>query len=149
MLHTCDQADAPGVEDAARLWVSCKLTLTPSGHSLEVLQVSPTIRDEMIERPLLPLPTFPGVSANQYLLPNLSGINDATHQEALEQEAERFLMQYCREALEYPQPVPIRKIAEDKMGLTLITDKAVRRKGETEDSLMQRYQYSELEADCE
>ena len=112
-LHTCDQADAPGVEDAARLWVSCKLTLTPSGHSLEVLQVSPTIHEEMVERPLLPLPTFPGVSANQYLLPNLSGINDATHQEALEQEAERFLLQYCREALECPKPVPIRKIAED------------------------------------
>ena len=125
VLHTCDQADAPGVEDAARLWVSCKLTLTPSGHSLEVLRVSPTIHEEMVERPLLPLPTFPGVSANQYLLPNLSGINDATHQEALEQEAERFLMQYCREALEYLQPVPIRKIAEDKMGLTLITDKSL------------------------
>ena len=125
VLHTCDQADAPGVEDAARLWVSCKLTLTPSGHSLEVLRVSPTIHEEMVERPLLPLPTFPGVSANQYLLPNLSGISDATHQEALEQEAERFLMQYCREALECPQTVPIRKIAEDKMGLTLITDKSL------------------------
>lgn len=125
VLHTCDQADAPGVEDAARLLVSCKLILTPGRHGLEVLQVSPTIRDEMVERPLLPLPTFPGVSANQYLLPNLSGINDATHQEALEQEAERFLMQYCREALECPKPVPIRKIAEDKMGLTLITDKSL------------------------
>ena len=124
-LHTCGNPTATETEDAARLWVSCKLTLTPGGHSLEVLQVSPTIRDEMVERPLLPLPTFPGVSANQYLLPNLSGINDATHQEALEQEAERFLMQYCREALEYPQPVPIRKIAEDKMGLTLITDKSL------------------------
>lgn len=124
-LHTCGNPTATETEDAARLWGSCKLTLTPGGHSLEVLQVSPTIRDEMVERPLLPLPTFPGVSANQYLLPNLSGINDATHQEALEQEAERFLMQYCREALEYPQPVPIRKIAEDKMGLTLITDKSL------------------------
>ena len=149
VLHTCDQADAPGVEDAARLWVSCKLILTPGRHGLEVLQVSPTIHEEMVERPLLPLPAFPGVRANQYLLPDLSGINDETHQEALEQEAERFLMQYCKEALECPKPVPIRKIAEDKMGLTLITDKAVRRKGETEDSLMQRYQYSELEADCE
>ena len=108
------------MEDAARLWVSCKLTLTPSGHSLEVLQVSPTIHEEMVERPLLPLPAFPGVRANQYLLPDLSGINDATHQEALEQEAERFLMQYCREALEYLQPVPIRKIAEDKMGCAII-----------------------------
>lgn len=125
VLHTCGNPTATETEDAARLWVSCKLTLTPSGHSLEVLQVSPTIHEEMVERPLLPLPAFPGVRANQYLLPDLSGINDATHQEALEQEAERFLMQYCREALEYLQPVPIRKIAEDKMGLTLITDKSL------------------------
>lgn len=125
ILHTSDAADISATEDAARLWVSCKLTLTPGGHSLEVLQVSPTIRDEMVERPLLPLTTFQGVSANQYLLPDLSGISDAAHQEALEQEAERFLLQYCRDAVECPQPVPIRKIAEDKMGLTLITDKSL------------------------
>ena len=124
-LHSGDTTGISSTEDAARLWVSCKLTLTPGGHSIEVLQVSPTIRDEIVERPLLPLPTSPGVSANQYLLPKLSGINDATHQEALEQEAERFLMQYCREALECPKPVPIRKIAEDRMGLTLITDKSL------------------------
>lgn len=124
-LHTSDAADISATEDAARLWVSCKLTLTPGGYSLEVLQVSPTSKDEMVERPLLPLPTFQGVSANQYLLPDLSGISDAAHQEALEREAERFLMQYCREAVECPQPVPIRKIAEDKMGLTLITDKSL------------------------
>ena len=124
-LHTGDAADISLTEDAARLWVSCKLILTPSGHSLEVLQVSPTARDEVAERPLLPLPTFPGVCANQYLLPDLSGISDATHQEALEREAERFLMQYCREALECPQPIPIRQIAEDKMNLTLITDKSL------------------------
>lgn len=124
-LHSGGAADIPVTEDAARLWVSCKLNLVPGGHSLEVLQVSPTIHEEMVERPLLPLPAFPGVRANQYLLPDLSGINDAAHQEALEQEAERFLMQYCREALECPKPVPIRKIAEDKMGLTLITDKSL------------------------
>ena len=124
-LHTGDTTGISATEGAARLWVACKLILTPGGHSLEVLQVSPTIRDEMIERPLLPLPTFPGVSANQYLLPDLSGIDDVAHQEALEKEAERFLMRYCREAVEYPQPVPIRKIAEDKMGLTLIADKSL------------------------
>lgn len=124
-LHTGTATGISATEDTARLWVSCKLILTPGGHSLEVLQVSPTIQEEMIERPLLPLPNFPGVSANQYLLPDLSGISDAAHQEALEQEAERFLMQYCREALERPQPIPIRKIAEDKMGLTLITDKSL------------------------
>lgn len=124
-LHTGDTTGISKTEDSARLWVSCKLTLTPSGHSLEVLQVSPTIHEEMVERPLLPLLAFPGIRASQYLLPDLSGINDAAHQEALEKEAERFLTQYCREALECPQPVPIRKITEDKMGLTLITDKSL------------------------
>lgn len=124
-LHAVDAAVISLTEEGTRLWVSCKLILTPGGHSLEVLQVSPTIRDEMVERPLLPSPTFPGVSANQYLLPDLSGINDAAHQEALEQEAERFLMRYCMEALERPQPISIRKIAEDRMGLTLITDKSL------------------------
>ena len=124
-LHACGSAGVHGGEDAARLWVSCKLTLTPGGHRLEVLQVSPTIRDEMVERPLLPLLPFPGVPANQYLLPDLSGINDDAHQEALEREAERFLAQYYGEALERPQAVPIRKIAEDKMELTIITDKSL------------------------
>lgn len=124
-LHACGSAGAHGGEDAARLWVSCKLTLTPGGHRLEVLQVSPTIRDEMVERPLLPLLPFPGVPANQYLLPDLSGINDDAHQEALEREAERFLAQYYGEALGRPQAVPIRKIAEDKMELTIITDKSL------------------------
>ena len=125
ILHTGGATGIFATEDAARLWVSCKLILTPGGHSLEVLQVSPTVQKEMVERPLLPSPTFQGVSANQYLLPDFSGINDAAHQEALEQEAVRFLMQYFREAVECPQSVSVHKIAEDKMGLTLITDKSL------------------------
>ena len=78
-----------------------------------------------MREPLYPLLDFPGVSANQNLLPDLSGINDATHKESLEKEAERFLMQYCREALEQPQAVPIRQIAEEKMGINLIVDKSL------------------------
>lgn len=124
-LHSGDTTGISATEDAARLWVSCKLTLTPGGHSIEVLQVSPTIRDEIVKRPLLPLPTSPGVSANQYLLPDLSGMNDAAHKERLEKEAERFLMQYCRKALEQPQTVPIRQIAEEKMSINLIVDKSL------------------------
>ena len=78
-----------------------------------------------MRKPLYPLPEFPGVSANQNLLPDLSGMNDAAHKESLEKEAERFLMQYCREALEQPQAVPIRQIAEEKMGINLVVDKSL------------------------
>lgn len=104
-------------------WVSCKLLLLPDGHCMEAFQVNPMINGEYTRKALYPLPVFPGVSANQNLLPDLSGMNDAAHKESLEKEAERFLMQYCREALEQPQAVPIRQIVEEKMGINLIIDK--------------------------
>ena len=78
-----------------------------------------------MREPLYPLPELPGMSANQNLLPDLSGMDDAAHKECLEKEAEQFLMQYCREALEQPQVVPIRQIAEEKMGINLIVDKSL------------------------
>lgn len=117
-----------GVPDNAEgkfFWVSCKLTLLPNGHHLEVLQVNPMVNGEYTREPLYPLPDFPGVPANQNLLPDLSGMDDAAYKESLEKEAERFLFQYCREALEQPQAVPIRQIAEEKMGISLIVDKSL------------------------
>lgn len=116
---------APDEEEGKSFWVSCKLTMLPVGHRLEVLQVNPMVNGEYMREPLYPLPEFPGVSANQNLLPDLSGMDDAAHKESLEKEAERFLMQYCREALEQPQVVPIRQIAEEKMGINLIVDKSL------------------------
>ena len=116
---------APDEEEGKFFWVSCKLTLLPNEHRLEVLQVNPMVDGEYTRKPRHPLPDFPGVSANQNLLPDLSGMNDAAHKESLEKEAERFLMQYCREALEQPQVVPIRQIAEEKMGINLIADKSL------------------------
>lgn len=107
------------------LWTSCKLTLLSAGHRMEVLQVNPMVNGEYTREPLHPLLEFPGVSANQNLLPDLSGMYDAAHKERLEKEAERFLMQYCREALEQPQAVPIRQIAEEKMSINLIVDKSL------------------------
>ena len=101
----------PDEEKGKFLWTSCKLTLLPAGHRLEVLQVNPMVDGEYMREPLYPLPEFPGVSANQNLLPDLSGMDDAAHKESLEKEAERFLTQYCREALNQPQAVPIRQIA--------------------------------------
>lgn len=116
---------APDEEEEKLFWVSCKLTLLPDGHRLEVLQVNPMVDGEYTREPLYPLSDFLGVSANQNLLPDLSGMNDAAHKESLEKEAERFLMQYCRKALEQPQAVPIRQIAEEKMGIRLIVDKSL------------------------
>ena len=107
------------------LWTSCKLTLLSAGHRMEVLQVNPMVNGEYTREPLHPLLEFPGVSANQNLLPDLSGMYDAAHKESLEKEAERFLTQYCREALERPQAVPIRQIAEEKMSINLIVDKSL------------------------
>lgn len=117
--------DAPDKEEGKFFWTSCKLTLFPDGHRLEVLQVNPMVNGEYTREPLHPLPEFPGVSANQNLLPDLSGMDDAAHKERLEKEAERFLTQYCGEALERPQAVPIRQIAEEKMGINLIVDKSL------------------------
>lgn len=115
----------PDEEKGKSFWVSCKLTLLPAGHRMEVLQVNPMVDGEYMREPLYPLPELPGMSANQNLLPDLSGMDDAAHKECLEKEAEQFLMQYCREALEQPQVVPIRQIAEEKMGINLIVDKSL------------------------
>lgn len=112
----------PDEEEEKFLWTSCKLTLLPAGHRMEVLQVNPMVNGEYTRKPLYPLPEFPGVSANQDLLPDLSGMYDAAHKESLEKEAKQFLTQYCREALEQPQVVPIRQIGEEKMGINLIVD---------------------------
>lgn len=122
-LHAID--GVPDEEKGKFFWTSCKLTLLPAGRRLEVLQVNPMVDGEYMREPLYPLPEFPGVSANQNLLPDLSGMDDAAHKESLEKEAERFLMQYCREALEQPQAVPIRQIAERKIGINLIVDKSM------------------------
>lgn len=121
-LHTI--GGAPD-EEGKSFWVSCKLTMLPAGHRMEVLQVNPMVNGEYTREPLHPLLEFPGVPANQNLLPDLSGMNDAAHNESLEKEAERFLMQYCREALERPQAVPIRQVAEEKMGINLIVEKSL------------------------
>ena len=65
----------PDEEKGKSFWVSCKLTLLPAGHRMEVLQVNPMVDGEYMREPLYPLPEFPGVSANQNLLPDLSEVN--------------------------------------------------------------------------
>lgn len=65
----------PDEEKGKSFWVSCKLTLLPAGHRMEVLQVNPMVDGEYMREPLYPLPELPGVSANQKLLPDLSGMD--------------------------------------------------------------------------
>ena len=61
-------------------------------------------------------PLFPGVRVSQMLYPAF-GYNEEQRHKKLEEEAERFLRQYYPGALETVSPVPLRRIAEDKMGL--------------------------------
>ncbi len=63
---------------------------------------------------------FPGVSVNQSLYPAF-GYNEKLRNEKLEQEAERFLAQFYPDALYSVIPVPLRQIAEEKMGLHVYT----------------------------
>ena len=65
-------------------------------------------------------PHFPGVRVSQMLYPAF-GFNEEQRHKKLEEEAERFLRQYCPDALGTVSPVPLRRIAEDKMGLQVFT----------------------------
>ncbi|MBO6137252.1 MAG: hypothetical protein J6O71_01435 [Lachnospiraceae bacterium] len=63
---------------------------------------------------------FPGVPVSQSLYPAF-GYNEKQRNEKLEQEAERFLAQFCPDALYSATPIPLRQIAEEKMGLYVYT----------------------------
>ena len=65
-------------------------------------------------------PSFPGVSVSQKLHPAF-GYNEEQRNKVLETEANRFLTQYWPEALHTVSSVPLRQIAEEKMGLQVYT----------------------------
>lgn len=65
-------------------------------------------------------PHFPGVRVNQMLYPAF-GHNEEQRHMLLETEAARFLSQYWPEVLKDVSPIPLRSIAEDKMGLQIYT----------------------------
>ena len=65
-------------------------------------------------------PHFPGVKVSQTLHPAF-GYNDEQRHKKLEEEADRFLRQYYPDALNTVSPVPLRQIAEEKMGLQVFT----------------------------
>lgn len=60
------------------------------------------------------IPKYPGIRANQLLIPELSGMTDAQKNRRLDKEASWFLKTYCPAALETVMPVPIRKIADQR-----------------------------------
>ena len=66
------------------------------------------------------IPRFPGVRVNQALYPAF-GYNEEQRHKMLEKEAERFLAQYCPETPQTVCRIPLRRIAEDKMGLQVFT----------------------------
>ena len=65
-------------------------------------------------------PHFPGVRVSQMLHPAF-GYNEEQRHKKLEEEADRFLAQYYPDALDTASPVPLRRIAEDKMCLQVFT----------------------------
>ena len=65
-------------------------------------------------------PHFPGVIVSQMLHPAF-GYNEEQRHRKLEDEADRFLAQYYPAALDTVSPVPLRQIAEEKMGLQVFT----------------------------
>ena len=117
----------PDEEKGKSFWVSCKLTLLPAGHRMEVLQVNPMVDGEYMREPLYPLPELPGMSANQNLLPDLSGMDDAAHKECLEKEAERLTKELARSNgmlnnERFISKAPQAKIDEEKAKLTKYTE---------------------------
>lgn len=71
------------------------------------------------------IPNFPGVRANQLLIPDLSGMTAAQRDRRLDAEAIWFLRTYFPDALDTVMPVPIRRIAEEELHLNIVTDRKI------------------------
>ena len=63
---------------------------------------------------------LPGISVNQYLVPDLSGM-----EEDMEAEAGRFLKAFFPSALDEVVSVPVRTIAEEHLGMSVYVDKSI------------------------
>ena len=103
-----------GVEYAAEksddLRLTCKVTFNGIACTLSIIDVF-----NMKTEPYIQPPSY-GVSAKQNLIPDLHD------DKRREKEAERFLRRYCPEALVSPMAVPIRKIMEKQMSLSVVAD---------------------------
>lgn len=97
-------------EKAEVLRITVKITFDGHSYDLSVVDLFPMSTGPYAQAPGI------GIKTNQNLIPDLHG------DEQREQEAERFLQRYCPEALDTPEPVPIRSIMEEQMGLRVITD---------------------------
>ena len=109
--------DAPG----AMLDVIGRILFHPPGtkkYDMTLLEIHPYHSFPRSEENYVP--HFPGVRVSQMLHPSF-GFNERQRHDVLEKEAERFLRQFCPDALESASPVPLRQIAEDKMGAQVYT----------------------------
>lgn len=87
------------------LIVSCTATITDKLDSLSVSTIKPWEKEKKS--------TPSGIAASNNIVPIL-------HKKDLEAEAARFLEKYFPEALVTPMPVPIEKIAENDLHLTIL-----------------------------
>ena len=107
--------------DGAALDVTGRILFYPPGTGKYAFSLTGVCRyyqnsEKGENRPL----HFPGVPVSQSLHPAF-GDNETQRNNRLEQEAERFLMQFYPDALYSTTSVPLRQIAEEKMGLHIYT----------------------------
>lgn len=109
---TADASYAPeSLDNTVKLMITCGIRFTETGFSL--VNVDTTLLTTSLEASIIP--EHCGVPTDQHLLPKLAPM------EAKEAEAERFLSEYCAEAIKTPMAVPIREIMEEQMGVELVT----------------------------
>ncbi len=117
------QSPDDGFEDApgAMLDVIGRILFHPPGtkrYDLRLSEIHPCYNYPRSDENYVP--NFPGVRVSQMLHPAF-GFNERQRHEVLEKEADRFLIQYWPSALESVSSVPLRQIAEDKMGTQVYT----------------------------
>ena len=100
-----------------RLTLKCKVTLNNDEISFTAL--SSYRGDPVRSRSLI----YP---ADENLVPVIT-------KDSLDMEAALFLVEYCPEALDIPQPVPIMKILKEQMGLIVVPGGEVTSEGEVSD----------------
>ena len=121
-LHAVNGAEPETSEDWALLSVPGTITFDEHGYELtfsEIHRYYDAVSDKANKNYM---PHFQGIPAAQNLIPSLSGSEEEMNRKR-EAEAEWFLKNYCPEALATVMPVPIRRIAEQELGMKFIMDR--------------------------
>ena len=114
-MNDIDEADSTALDVVGRI-----LFHPPGSKKYELTFTGIHVNNQLSGESEKYHPNFPGVHVSQMLHPAF-GANETYRREKLEKEADRFLRQYYPEALETLCPVPLREIAEEKMGLRVFT----------------------------